>query len=388
MNSISRRSLLRLGGASAGTAALVAANPMTASYAAWTPIRAWLDRAVIAPGEQLVLRIEETLRRDASFVVEDAGGVVWRQASAGTASQVWVATPVSSGDGSVTVLTTRDDGKVLRTVVSYQVTGSPTAGANTLIGMSAPAGVWDQRLREVGAGVAARRIFADLGSGADSQLRLVEDAHAAGMLPVISYKVGRDVAGAASGAFNAVAERAAASLAAFDRPTAVSVWHEPYGDMSGAQYAAISRRLLPVFRRGELRVGPILNGWLLDNQVDTFRSYCPDESFALWDWFGIDAYESGTPTSPGGRTPAERIRAASSHLQARGFDLPLGVGEYNGFTATSIADAGEALLDTPNVWFGCLWNSTDGRGLSLEGDRLAAFRRTLADARSTDPVAP
>lgn len=85
--------------------------------------------------------------------------------------------------------------------------GSVLAAGTPLIGMSSPVDVWAQRVREVGPGLAARRIFADLGSGATSQLKLVEQAHAAGMLPVISYKVGGDVAGAASGRYNAVAEQ-------------------------------------------------------------------------------------------------------------------------------------------------------------------------------------
>lgn len=254
----------------------------------------------------------------------------------------------------------------------------------TLIGMSAPRGVWDARVRAVGAGLGARRIFADLGSGADSQLRLVEQAHAAGMLPVVSYKVGGDVAGAVGGRFDAVAEKAAARLASFDRPTAVTFWHEPYGDMTGAQYAAASRRLLPAFRRGKLRTGPILNGWLLDNKVADFAAYCPDDLFGLWDWFGIDTYESGTMAAPGDRKPAGRIPALRSYLASRGrASMPIGVGEYNGYSARSLRDVGEQLFRTPDVWFGCVWNSTGGKGWELTGGRLDAFRATLADPRRT-----
>ena len=234
---------------------------------------------------------------------------------------------------------------------------------------------------EVGAGLKARRIFADLAGGASSQIKLVEQAHAAGMLPVISYKVGGDAAGAAAGRFNAVAEQAAAKLASYGKPTAVTFWHEPYGDMTGEQYAAASRQLLPIFKRGELRVGPILNGWLLDNKLDTFGSFCPDDLFDVWDWFGIDTYESGTITNPGDEKPADRIPALVSYLQSRGQDLPIGVGEYNGYSAETIAAAGAALLGTPNVWFGCMWNATEGKGHTLEGERLEAFRQTLADAR-------
>ena len=114
------------------------------------------------------------------------------------------------------------------------------------------------------------------------------------MLPVISYKTGGDVTSAKSGKLNSVAEQAAAQLDSFGLPTAVVVWHEPYTDMSGADYAAASRQLLPIFKRGKLRVGPLLNGWLLDRQQDTFGTFCPDDLFQLWDWVGVDTYQSGT----------------------------------------------------------------------------------------------
>jgi hypothetical protein len=247
--------------------------------------------------------------------------------------------------------------------------------------MSAPTDAWNARVRSVGRGLGARRIFADLADGPSSQIKLVEQAHAAGLLPVISYKLGRDAAGAADGRFDAVAKRAAARLAKYDLHTAVSVWHEPHGDLTGEEYVAISERLLPLFKRGRLRVGPLLNGWLLDRQVSTFESFCSDELFDLWDWFGVDAYEQGTIQSPGKRKPAERILATREYLESRGYGtMPIGVGEYNGYSAETIAAAGEALYATRS-WFGCLWNSTGGLGHELTGDRLAAFKATLADPR-------
>ena len=62
--------------------------------------------------------------------------------------------------------------------------------------------------------------------------------------------------------------------------------------------------------------------------------------------------------------------------------MPLGIGEYNGYSAATIAAAGQAILDTPHVWFGCMWNSTEGKGYVLEGERLTAFQQTLAVART------
>jgi hypothetical protein len=32
-----------------------------------------------------------------------------------------------------------------------------------------------------------------------------------------------------------------------------------------------------------------------------------------------------------------------------------------------------------------MWNSTDGKGLTLTGERLTAFQRTLGDTRSAPP---
>jgi hypothetical protein len=280
--------------------------------------------------------------------------------------------------GASTVLASPAQAAVAKTNIRA-ITGAGTP----LIGMSAPASLWAQRVRQVGPGLGARRIFADLADGATSQLNLVEQAHAAGMLPIVSYKVGGDMAGAVNGRYNAVAEQAAARLASYDRPTAVTFWHEPYGDVSPAQYVAASKQLLPILRRGKLRVGPILNGWLLDNKLDTFAAFCPDTLFNLWDWFGIDTYESGTMAAPGTAKPAQRVTAVSAFLRSRGrAGLPIGVGEYNGYSAKSIADAGEALLSTPNVWFGCVWNAIGRKDYELTGDRLTAFRKTLADPRS------
>ena len=71
--------------------------------------------------------------------------------------------------------------------------------------------------------------------------------------------------------------------------------------------------------------------------------------------------------SPGPRKPADRIPALSALPEVRGYDLPMGVGEYNGFTAETITAAGEALLGTPNVWFGCMWNANGDARLGAHG---------------------
>ena len=99
--------------------------------------------------------------------------------------------------------------------------------------------------------------------------------------------------------------------------------------------------------------------------------------FGIWDYVGIDTYEGGPADNPGPRKPADRIYSVAEYLSSRGYTHPIGVGEYNGFSATTIAAAGEALLATPDVWFGILWNAAADVDWVLSGDRLAAFQQTL-----------
>lgn len=255
-----------------------------------------------------------------------------------------------------------------------------------LIGMSAPNDLWAESIRDVGPGVTARRIFADLARGPESQMRTIEQAHRDGMLPVVSYKVGGDIKGAVAGDWNAAARQAAARLASFNKPTAVAFWHEPHTDMTTSQFVAANKQILPHFKRGKIKVGPILNGFLLDRQQDLMDEYAPESLLRLWDWFGIDTYQGGTSSNPGPMAPGDRIVALRKYLRSRGHRrMPIGVGEYNGHSARTVAGAGNALLRLNRVWFGCVWNSADERDWRLEGDRLRAFRNTLADPRAMQP---
>jgi len=399
MDPLSRRNVLRLVGGSAGAAglagaALVGSDVLSPAEAALQKrVRARLDKPTYRRGERMVLRVRDNLPSWRKLAVRDDAGHRWTLRSKSGSQHVWTAVAHKAGAARVTVAARWHDGSIVhnkryRYSVNYQVLGTWADAAivgGARIGMNTPASVWSQRVAEVGPGLASRRIFADLAQGADHQMKLVEAAHDAGLLPVVSYKVGGDIAGAVAGRYNAVAEQAAAKLASFGYPTAVTFWHEPNPDLSGAEYAAASKQILPAFKRGELKVGPILNGWLLDRQQPLFASYAPDELFDLWDWFGIDTYESGTEAKPSSFKPAEAIAKMSAFVTSRGHDLPLGVGEYNCLSAATMAEAGEALLSTHNVWFGCVWNQDQGSATVLTGDRLTAFRRTLADPRSADP---
>jgi hypothetical protein len=381
MDSVSRRKALQVFGGAVGVAvAGGAANGLLtpAMAATRTHVAVRLDKQSYAHGERMVLRVRHHHARRGHVIVHDSSGLHWHKRSDDGTHQVWTAVAKTHGHA---VIHCSVDGPNRAAashigVVGYHV--ARRAAALTRIGMSSPAPVWSQRIAQVGAGVSARRIFADLAKGAYDQIDLVEAAHRAGMMPVVSYKVGGDGAGAAAGRFNGVAAKAAAKLASYGRPTTVTYWHEPSPDISPAHYIAGSKQLLPIFKQGKVKVGPFLNGWLLDRKVSTLSSYSPDELFRLWDWFGIDTYESGTMASPGAIKPADRIPKLVDFVTARGFNHSLGIGEYNGYSAQTITDAGNAILHHPQVSFGCMWNSTIGKGYTLTGARLEAFKQTLA----------
>ena len=257
MNPISRRNTLRVAGGTIATAGIAGGTLLgpgaltTSAVPGPKRVRARLNGTTFSPGQRMVLRISEDLRPGRKIRVVDSTGTKWRRISKTNHKQVWVAHSGPSGvSGRVQVRVLWPDGRAVvnqrhRDEVVYRVvpgTGVPLADG-PLIGMSAPADLWDVRASEVGVGVAARRIFADLASGATSQIRTIERAHADGMLPVVSYKVGGDIDGAVSGKFNAVAEQAATRLASYGLPTAVTFWHEPNPDVSGAQYVAASKPL-------------------------------------------------------------------------------------------------------------------------------------------------
>jgi hypothetical protein len=269
MHPISRRNILRVAGGAVGATVVTGELLESSSAGPGRKIQARLSRGTYRPGEVMRLHVSALVHADLRIRVVDSSGAHWKRVAKAGHRQVWTAKARRNGAGVVSVHVLWPDGRRVRNRryrdrVHYRIVGPVPLGA-ALIGMSAPSNEWAQRVGEVGPGLAARRIYADLAAGAGSQIGLVEEAHRAGMLPVISYKVGGDVAGAISGKYNAVADQAAAKLASYGLPTAVTFWHEPNPDMTGAEYVAASKQLLPVFRRGELRVGPILNGWLLDN---------------------------------------------------------------------------------------------------------------------------
>ena len=326
-----------------------------------------LDADQVTPGQVLSLRVETSAQ--AVLLFNSSEG-------ANTTRPVLRVTTTAANTPTIVV----DPPVVPPTATSF-----PPAepGTPKVIGMSAPANLWDTRIQEVGTnGVRARRIFADLSESGSSQLPLIRKAIADGMTPVISYKV-PNPATLANGGYDTWLATLRTQLNDLNAPVTATFWHEPHGNMDPAVFRAASLKFFHGVDSPDIAVGPILNGWLLDRRVAEFASYTDANLLNKWEFVAVDSYQSGTPTNPGTDMPARAIPLLENWMDSVGHpDTPLGLGEYNGFSAKAIADAGEILLSTPEVWFGLAWNSTAGAYVPLTGDRITAFQNTKADPRA------
>ena len=329
-----------------------------------------LDADQVTPGQVLSLRMETS-----------AQAVLLFNSSEGATTTRPVLRVTTTTANTPTTPTIVVDPQVIPPTATSFPPAEP--GTPKVIGMSAPANLWDTRIQEVGAnGVRARRIFADLSESGSSQLHLVRRAIADGMTPVISYKV-PNPATLANGGYDTWLATLRTQLNALDAPVTATFWHEPEGDMDPAVFRAASLKFFDGVDSPDIAVGPILNGWLLDRRVADFASYTDANLLNKWEFVAVDSYQSGTPTNPGTDMPARAIPLLENWMDSVGHpDTPLGLGEYNGFSAKAIADAGEILLSTPEVWFGLAWNSTAGSYVPLTGDRITAFQNTKADPRA------
>ena len=92
---------------------------------------------------------------------------------------------------------------------------------------------------------------------------------------------------------------------------------------------------MPILKRGEVTVGPILNGWLLDTAANTtkFGTYTSADLLDLWDWFGFDTYANVNNPD---KSPGDRIVLCERFLAGKGHDgMPILIGEYNTHTAAT-----------------------------------------------------
>ena len=249
--------------------------------------------------------------------------------------------------------------------------------------MSAPSDLWSQRITEVGAcGVEARRVFASLQSDGKAQSTIIEQAVTAGMMPVISYKVA-NVDTLISGGYDAWLTATRKYLDSLNVQVTATFWHEPHGDMDPADFRAGSQKFLTLMKAPDIAVGPILNGWLLDRQGLHLRQLHQPQPAQPVGLRRRRLLPERHRRDPGTLMPARAVPLLENWMDAQGYpNKPLGLGEYNGHTAAAIKAAGEAILSTPEVWFGLAWNSDTDTYSPLAGDRITAYKKTKADPRA------
>ena len=258
-----------------------------------------------------------------------------------------------------------------------------TQQATRQIGMSANASEWDQRLSEVGRpGITARRIFAQ--TLPDSGARgLVTDAVAAGMTPVVSFKLPNfSRAALDAGNYDAAISSEATFLNGLGVPVYATIWHEPSPDVTGVDFQAIHRRLAPLLKKPNVKVGPILNTWVLDNSSNypKFDGYVADDLIAngTWEFFGYDSYQSGDrpPGTPGPNSLATRMSLINSKIAAHGgANLPQVLGEFNAYEASTLTAVQNTIMGNDSILIACLFNSDVGsKGIVLTGSMLTTFQ--------------
>lgn len=290
---------------------------------------------------------------------------------------------VNIGRGGASAWTrTKTDSVGLTDAVAVTAPVHSSGGGLKIIGFSTDDSVYSAKLAEVGpTGINARRVYGDLTTSGNSKSSIITSIISSGMLPVVSYKLnGVSFSAAASGSCDAAALATANYLVSLDTPIHVAVWHEPEDDMTGSEFKAFQRRLIPFFQRGKLKVGLILHGFNLDTTANTtlFKGFIDSTLLAgAYNWFGIDSYSNST------KDAGDRIAPLMTVLSDLGQpDMPIGIGEWNGATAAKITSAGNKFLANPNLIWACFWqNASSSLGPPLSGDRLTAFQAVKADSR-------
>lgn len=266
------------------------------------------------------------------------------------------------------------------------------AGPKALLGMSAPAASWSQRVSEVGPGLEARRVFF---SSFTASISLATTACNAGMSPVMSFKTGSYTwAQVAAGSADAALRALATKINALPCDAFVAIHHEPSAGAgtptageggTAADFAKMQAHALPILGGaigGKVKVGPIGNGWwfntkggLTDAQLKVWVS---PAVLAAADFVGADTYQ-GKSTA---ETVASKIQRMGAWARRTTGVRALGLGEFNMQTTQGMTDATNALGSDPLFAFGCIWNM-DGTGSAnahvLKGDMLTAFKTALSN---------
>lgn len=288
------------------------------------------------------------------------------------------------------------------------------------MGMRSSIATWDARFAEVQGRVTvggvlknrvtAKRVYAFTDNTRTegiqaADVQQIESALTDGCMPSVSLKDQSAGGGAPTSAELSAVAKLGDYLRGLGVDVAASFWHEPHNNFSGdagaALFVAKQKAYMPLLKGDNISRGPILDGWLLQNQQARFGQFCPDELFdaAYWEWFGWDCYGSAAVLGDDSRPWAsDHLTQARDYLLKRGYgDWNGFVGEWNGWTAAQIDEFCEVALTLQNsnsenfMWCVCLWNQTGGKGAVLAdnptyGPRLTDYKNYLNDPRVWSPA--
>jgi hypothetical protein len=301
-----------------------------------------------------------------------------KAAVAATAVASFIVLGVADQSAAIDPGAVKKGGAAGATTAAATTTTAATSTAKAKLGMSAPASTWDQRVKEVGPGLEARRIFL---TSFTAGLSLPTKACNAGLYPVISFKPGSySWSQVAAGKADSDLKALATKLAALPCDVFVAVAHEPYGDGAPADWAKMQAHALPILGVDPgVKVGVIANGWFWSSMKKglsdaEIAAYIPRSVIDVSDVIAGDTYQS----SATGETAGNKMKNMGAWARRVGGVKALGVGEFNAPTASGITDATNALATDPMFAWGCLWNANQTPATVLTGDRLTAFRQALA----------
>lgn len=250
---------------------------------------------------------------------------------------------------------------------------TPTGAALPLLGMSAPADLWDTRKAQVeatGGRLQARRIF--FKSLTVNPTTMIRAARAEGLLPVVSYKLGSYSWGqVASGAADADLVTLANRIrSASPLPVVVILHHEPDAQSTppdqgeggtSAEFAGMYRRAVPILKAaGNVAVWTCMNGWWWTNQPRKLTDaqinvWLPPDVRGMLDGISADFYTDQ------GETETSVMKARNMVAWAKRVGVKvLGGGEVNGFRPTDLSYLTDYVQTEPLYRGGwaLVWNST------------------------------
>lgn len=253
---------------------------------------------------------------------------------------------------------------------------APAGRPRPLLGMSAPVNLWAERKAQVeatGGRLQARRLYS---TGLTASLTQVKAAHAEGLLPVVSYKVGDWGDFLASRPQTGLRDLAS-RLDALGKPTALCIHHEPdlqsnppsQGESGTAdEFVTLNEIAADILAPlANVQYAIIGNGWWWSAEARGFD----DAELDLWLPASIrDRAEviAGDDYSPqGGEPSVVKTRRRAEWARRVGYTGSLGIGEFNGFKASDLVDVCNFVRDEPLFRGGwaLVWNSTGGNYLPL-----------------------